>query len=136
MVCQEEFKTYLFFVTEDPADNLTLFIPTIELHIAHLKKAHLLGSAIPAIIQNKWEEGIDLADIGKFLQAWAPEPYRDKSMECYKHSWEQRSPIRVGHQQTYLNASSGMWQPRITRSTSYGNSTTWVHQETPRDKQP
>jgi len=61
-------------LTEDPEDNLNSFIPTIELHTARLKKAHLLGSATSAIIQHKWEEGIDLANIGKFLQAWAPEP--------------------------------------------------------------
>jgi hypothetical protein len=57
-----------------------LFIPNIELHIARLKKAHVLGSATSAIIQHKWEEGIDLADIGKFLQARAPEPYKDKPL--------------------------------------------------------
>jgi len=33
-----------------------------------------------AIIQNKWEGGTVLTDIGKFLQALAPEPYRDKPM--------------------------------------------------------
>jgi len=57
-----------------------VFIPIIELHIACLEKAHLLCAATSAIIQNKWEGGTDLADIGKFLQAWAPEPYRDKPM--------------------------------------------------------
>jgi len=33
-----------------------------------------------AIIQRKWERGTDLADIGEFFQAWAPEAYRDKPM--------------------------------------------------------
>ena len=67
-------------LTEDPEDKSTLFIPTIELHIARLKKAHFLSSETLDIIQHKWEGGTDRADIGKFLQAWALEPYRDKPM--------------------------------------------------------
>jgi len=31
-------------------------------------------------IQQKWVEGSDLEDTGKFLQSWAPEPYRNKPM--------------------------------------------------------
>jgi len=67
-------------LNEDPEDNLAGFIPIIALHIARLKKAHLLHAATSAIIQKKWEEGTDLGDIGKFLQIWAPEPYKDKTM--------------------------------------------------------
>jgi len=67
-------------LTEDPEDNPTLFIPTIELHIDRLKKEHFLSSETSDIIQHKWEGGTDLVDIGKFLQAWALEPYRDKSI--------------------------------------------------------
>ena len=32
------------------------------------------------IIQQKWLEGTTIENIGKFLQSWAPEPYRNKSM--------------------------------------------------------
>jgi len=32
-------------LTEDPEDNPIMLIPTIELHIARLQKAHLLRSA-------------------------------------------------------------------------------------------
>jgi len=32
------------------------------------------------IIKQKWIEGTDLEDISRFLQSWAPEPYRNKSM--------------------------------------------------------
>ena len=46
-----------------------------------LKKAHLLHEATSDIIQQKWVEGTDLGDIGKFLQSWAPEPYRNKPMQ-------------------------------------------------------
>jgi hypothetical protein len=53
-------------LTEDPEDKSTLFIPTIELHIARLKKAHFLSSETLDIIQHKWEGGTDRADIGKF----------------------------------------------------------------------
>ena len=73
-------KDLIDCLTEDPEDNPVVFIPIIELHTARLEKAHLLCAATSTIIQNKWEEGTDLADIGKFLQAWAPEPYRDKPM--------------------------------------------------------
>jgi len=73
-------KTLIEGLTEDPEDNPAGFIPTIELHTARLKKAHLLHAAISAIIQQKWAEGTDLKDIGKFLQTWAPEPYRYKPM--------------------------------------------------------
>ena len=73
-------KDLIECLPEDPEDNPAVFIPIIELHIACLEKAHLLCAATSAIIQNKWEGGTDLADIGKFLQAWAPEPYRDKPM--------------------------------------------------------
>jgi len=63
-------------LTEDPEDHPDGFISIIELHNARLKKAHLLDEAISDIIQQKWIEGTDLEDIGKFLQSWAPEPYR------------------------------------------------------------
>jgi len=66
--------------TEDPEDNPDGFIPIIELHNARLKKAHLLHEATSDLIQQKWVEGTDLEDIGKFLQSWAPEPYRNKPM--------------------------------------------------------
>jgi len=65
---------------EDPEDNPAGFIPIIKLHIARLEKVQLLCAATSAIIQKKWEGGTDLADIGKFLQAGAPEPYTDKPM--------------------------------------------------------
>jgi len=67
-------------LTEDPEDNPAGFITSIELHIARLKKAHLLYAETSATIQKKWEEGTDLTYIGKFLQTWAPEHYRDKPM--------------------------------------------------------
>ena len=57
-----------------------LVIPIIEQHNARLVKAHLLLEATQDIIHKKWEEGTTLDDIGKFLQSWAPEPYRNKSM--------------------------------------------------------
>jgi len=58
----------------------TGFIPIIERHKARLKKAHLLHEATRYIIHQKWLEGTTLEDIGKFLQSWAPEPYRNKPM--------------------------------------------------------
>jgi len=67
-------------LTEDPEDNPDGLIPIIELHNARPKKAHLLHEATWGIIQQKWVAGADLEDIGKFLQAWAPEPYRNKPM--------------------------------------------------------
>jgi len=67
-------------LTKDPEDYPEGFIPIIELHNARLKKAHLLHEATSDIIQQKWVEGTDLEDIGKFLQSWAPEPYRNKPM--------------------------------------------------------
>jgi len=67
-------------LTEDPVDNPDGFIPIIELHNARLKKAHLLHEATSDIIKQKWVEGTDLEDIRKFLQSWAPEPYRNKHM--------------------------------------------------------
>jgi len=73
-------KDLIECLIEDPEDNPGVYIPIIELHIARLKNAHLLCAATSAIIHNKWEGGTDLADIGKFLQAWAPEPYRNKPM--------------------------------------------------------
>jgi len=60
-------KDLIECLTEDPEDNPALFIPTIELHIARLQKAHLLCSATSAIIQHKSEGGTDLADVGRFL---------------------------------------------------------------------
>jgi len=65
---------------EDPEDDPTEFIPIIEQHNARLEKAHLLLEATQDIIQQRWEEGTTLDDIGKFLQSWAPEPYRNKPM--------------------------------------------------------
>ena len=73
-------KNLIEGLTEDPEDNSVGFIPTIELHNARLKKAHLLHEATSAIMQQKWVEGTDLENIGKFLQSRAPEPYRDKPM--------------------------------------------------------
>ena len=67
-------------LTKDPEDNPDGFNPIIELHNACLKKAHLFQAATSAIIQQKWVEGTDLEDIRKFLQSWAPEPYRNKPM--------------------------------------------------------
>lgn len=73
-------KDLIKCLIEDPEDDPVLFIPIIDLHIARLKKAHLLCVAVSAIIQNEWEGGTDLEDIGKFLQAWALEPHRDNPM--------------------------------------------------------
>jgi len=56
-------KNLIEGLTEDPEDNPDGFIPIIELHNAHLKKAHLLHEATSAIIQQKWVEGTDLEDI-------------------------------------------------------------------------
>jgi len=67
-------------LTEDPEDHPDGLISILELHNARLKKAHLLHEATSDIIQQKWIEGTDLEDIGKFLQSWAPEPYRNKLM--------------------------------------------------------
>jgi len=67
-------------LTEDPEDYPDGFISIIKLHNARLKKAHLLHEATSDIIQQKWIEGTDLENIGKFLQSWAPEPYRNKPM--------------------------------------------------------
>jgi len=66
-------KNLIEGLTKDPEDNPDGFIPIIELHNARLKKAHLLREAKSDIIQQKWVEGTDLEDIGKFLQLWAPE---------------------------------------------------------------
>jgi len=73
-------KNLIDGLTEDLEDNPHGFIPIIELHNARLKKAHLLHEATSEIIQQEWLEGTDLEDIGKFLQSWAPEPYRNKPM--------------------------------------------------------
>jgi len=73
-------KDLIEALTEDPEDNPDGFIPIIELHNARLQKTNLLHAAISAIIQQKWVEDTDLEDIGKFLQSWALEPYRDKPM--------------------------------------------------------
>jgi len=67
-------------LSEDPEDHSAGFIVIIERHNARLKKAHLLHEATRDIIQQKWIEGTTLEDIGKFLQSWAPEPYRNKPM--------------------------------------------------------
>jgi len=73
-------KNLIEGLTEDPEDNPDELIPIIELRNARLKKAHLLHEATSDIIQQKWVEGADLEDIGKFLQSWAPEHYRNKPM--------------------------------------------------------
>ena len=73
-------KNLIDGLTEDPEDNPDGFIPIIELHNARIQKAHLLQEETLDIIQQKWVEGMDLEDIGKFLQAWAPEPCRIKPM--------------------------------------------------------
>ena len=67
-------------LSEDPEDHPAGFIIIIERHNASLTKAHLLLEATRDIIQKKWMEGTTLDDIGKFLQSWAPEPYRNKTM--------------------------------------------------------
>jgi len=67
-------------LSEDPEDHPAGFIIIIERHNAHLTKAHLLLEATRDIIQQKWIDGMTLEDIGKFLQSWAPEPYRNKPM--------------------------------------------------------
>jgi len=67
-------------LSEDPEDHPAGFIPIIERHNARLKKAHLLHEATRYIIKQRWLEGATLDDIGKFLQSWAPEPYRNKPM--------------------------------------------------------
>jgi len=67
-------------LTEDPEDYPDGFISILESHNARLKKAHRLHEATTDIIQQKWAEGTDLEDIGKCLQSWAPEPYRNKNM--------------------------------------------------------
>ena len=67
-------------LSEDPEDHPAEFIPIIKRHNARLKKAHLLLVATRDIIQQRWTEGTTLEDIRKFLQSWAPEPYRNKSM--------------------------------------------------------
>jgi len=73
-------KNLIDGLTKTPEDNPDRFISIIELHNARLKKAHLLHEATSGIIQQKWVEGTDLEDIGKFLESWAPEPYRNKNM--------------------------------------------------------
>jgi len=75
-------------LSEDPEDHPAEYIPIIKRHSARLKKAHLLLEATQDIIQQRWKEGTTLKDIGKFLQSWAPEPYRNKSMPkgIYKRS--------------------------------------------------
>jgi len=73
-------KNLIEGLTEDPEDNPEVLIPIIELHKARFHKAHLLHKATVHTIQQKWVEGTDLEDIGKFLQSWAPEPYRNKPM--------------------------------------------------------
>jgi len=67
-------------LSEDPEDHPAGFIPIIERHNAHLKKAHLLHEATRYIIKQKWLEVVTLEDIGKFLYFWAPEPYSNKPM--------------------------------------------------------
>ena len=67
-------------LSEDPEDHPDGFISIIERHNARLEKAYLLHEATLDIIQQKWIEGTVLEDIGKFLQSWAPEPYRNKPM--------------------------------------------------------
>jgi len=67
-------------ISEDPEDHPDGFISIIERHNARLKKAHRFHEATRDIIQQKWIEGMDLENIGKFLQSWAPEPYWNKPM--------------------------------------------------------
>jgi hypothetical protein len=53
---------------EDPEDDPSEFILIIEQHNAGLEKSHLLLEATQTdIMQQKWEEGKTLDDIGKFL---------------------------------------------------------------------
>jgi len=46
-------KDLIDCLTEDPEDIPAMLIPTIELHIARLKKAHLLRSITSSILQHK-----------------------------------------------------------------------------------
>jgi len=87
-------------LTEDPEDHPDGFISIIERHNARLKKAHLHHEATSDIMKQKWIEGTDLEDIGKFLQSWAPEPYRNK-------------PMPKGMTQALLNIApnSQVWAP-------------------------
>jgi len=87
-------------LSEDPEDNPESLIPIIELYNARLYKALLLHKATVHIIQQKWVEGTNLEDIGKFLQSWSPEPYRNK-------------PLRQGMLQALLGLApnSQMWTP-------------------------
>jgi len=73
-------KNLIEGLSDDPEDNPESFAPIIELHNARLHQAHLLHKATVHIIQQKWVEGTNLVDIGKFLQSWAPGPYRNQSM--------------------------------------------------------
>jgi len=73
-------KKLIDALSEDPEDHPAGFISIIERHNARLKKAHLLHEATRDIIQQKWLKDTTLEDIGKFLQSWAPEPYRNKPM--------------------------------------------------------
>jgi len=73
-------KKFMDGLTEDPEDHPDGFISIIERHNARLKKAHLLHEETSDIIKQKWIEDTDFEDIGKFLQSWAPEPYRNKPM--------------------------------------------------------
>ena len=79
-------KKLLDGLMEDPEDDPTEFIPIIEQHNARLKKAHLLLEATQDIIQQRWEEGTTLEDIGKFLQSWPQSPIVTNPCrrECYK----------------------------------------------------
>ena len=77
---ESQTKKLIDCLSEDSEDHPYGFISIIERHNARLKKAHLLHEATLDIIQQKWIEGTVLEDIGKFLQSWAPEPYRNKPM--------------------------------------------------------
>ena len=61
-------KNLIEGLTEDPEDNPDGFVPIIELHNACLKKAPLLHYSTSDVIQQKWVEGTDLEDKGRFLQ--------------------------------------------------------------------
>jgi len=93
-------KNLIECLSEDPEENPESFIPIIELHNARLHKAHLLHKATVHVIQQEWVKGTNLEDIGKFLQSWAPEPYRNR-------------PMPQGMLQALLGLSpnSRMWTP-------------------------
>jgi len=73
-------KKLIGSLSKDPDDHPAGFIPIIERHNARLKRAYLLHEVTRFTIEQKWSEGVNLEDVGKFLHSWAPEPNRNKPM--------------------------------------------------------